>query len=315
MQMKAPTSSSFRYLPIAALALSVLAWPAFILAYGQGSPGKPLHYAPNGNFDKDGQYLPGKIGFNLADVSSVSQLDSLGADVKGLVWIGQCNGADENFRRAVQPYIGNPKVFGFFLMDDPDPREIFESGKLSAPCTPDNLKAESDWVHSHVPGAMTFIVPMNLSSSKTPSFKNTYNPANSHIDLFGLDPYPCRTELQGCDFDMIDRYVDAATSWGIPRGSMVPFYQSFGGGDWVDDYGGKYLLPTAEQMRQILDRWRRHVNEPAFDAVYSWGSQRADVALESSLALQEVFLAHNYGAGGRGEAGRAESRGGQGQGR
>src|ERR1700692_3114587 len=316
MQMKAPTSSSFRYLPIAALALSVLAWPAFNLAYGnQGSPDKPLHYAPNGNFDKDGQYLPGKIGFNLADVSSVSQLDSLGADVKGLVWIGQCNGADENFRRAVQPYIGNSKVFGFFLMDDPDPRGILESGKLSFPCTPDNLKAESDWVHSHVPGAMTFIVLMNLSSSKTPSFENTYNPANSHIDLFGLDPYPCRTELHGCDFDMIDRYVAAATSWGIPRGSMVPFYQSFGGGDWVDDYGGEYLLPTAEQMRQILDRWRRHVNAPAFDAVYSWGSQRADVALESSLALQEVFLAHNYGAGGRGEAGRAEARGGQGQGR
>jgi hypothetical protein len=298
MQMKAPTTSPFRYLLLAALALSVLSWPAFILADGsQRSLDEPLHYAPNGNFDRDGRYLPGKIGFNLADVSSVRQLDSLGVDVKGLVWVGQCNGADENFRRAVQPYVGNSKVFGFFLMDDPDPRKILQSGKLSVPCKPENLKAESDWVHSHMPGAMTFIVLMNLSSSKTPSFENTYNPANSHIDLFGLDPYPCRTELQGCDFDMIDRYVAAAMSWGIPRSSMVPFYQSFGGGDWVDDYGGRYLLPTAEQMRQILDRWWKHVDAPAFDAVYSWGSQRADAALEGAPALQEILLDHNHSSG------------------
>ena len=103
--------------------------------------------------------------------------------------------------------------------------------------------------------------------------------------------------MHGCDIDMIDRYIAAATSWGIPRSSMVPFYQTFGGGDWVDDYGGQYLLPTADQMRQILDRWRRYVDAPAFDAVYSWGSQRADVALESASALQEVFLVHNYASG------------------
>jgi hypothetical protein len=295
--MKASTTL-FRYLPIAVFALSVLAWPAFIMAYGnRASPDKPLHYAPNGNFGSDGRYLPAKLGFNLADVSNVSQLDSLGADAKGLVWIGQCNGADENFRKAVQPYVGHPKVFGFFLMDDPDPREILASGRLSAPCRPDNLKAESDWVHGNVPGAMTFIVLMNLSSSKTPSFNNTYNPANSHVDLFGLSPYPCRTELHGCDIDMIDRYIAAATSWGIPRDRIVPFYQTFGGGDWVDDHGGQYLLPTVDQSRQILERWRRYVDAPVFDAVYSWGTQHADVALESASSLHEVFSAHNDASG------------------
>jgi hypothetical protein len=298
MWMTAPTTSEFRYSAIAALALSVLVWPPFVLADGSPeSSAEPLHYAPNGNFGADGQYLPGKVGFNLADVSNVTQLNSLSVDVKGLVWIGQCNGADKNFRGAVQPYIGNPKVFGFFLMDDPDPRNIVESGKLSLPCAPDHLKAESDWVHRYMPGAKTFIVLMNLSSSKTPSFENSYNPNNSHIDLFGLDPYPCRTELYGCDYDMIDRYIAAATSWGIPPSRMVPFYQSFGGGDWVDDYDGQYLMPTAEQTRQILDRWRRYVDAPVFDAVYSWGTQRADAALENALALQEVFLVHNHARG------------------
>jgi hypothetical protein len=298
MQMMVSINSKFRCSTIAALTFVILAWSAFILTdRSQASPDEPLHYAPNSNFATNGQYLPAKVGFNLADVSTVTQLDSLSAGLKGLVWVGQCNGADEKFRRVVEPYIGNSKVFGFFLMDDPDPRDLLESGKLSIPCTPDNLKAESDWVHSHLPGAKTFIVLMNLSSSKTPSFENTYNPANSHIDLFGLDPYPCRTELNGCDYDMIDRYVAAAIAWGIPRSRMVPFYQSFGGGDWVDDYGGQYLLPTADQTRKTLDRWKRCLDAPVFDAVYSWGSQRADAALESAVALQKVFLVHNHARG------------------
>ena len=63
------------------------------------------------------------------------QLRALSADIKGLVWVGQCNGVDESFERAVQPFIGNPKVFGFFLMDDPDPRQTFKDGRFFVPCT------------------------------------------------------------------------------------------------------------------------------------------------------------------------------------
>jgi hypothetical protein len=287
-------TSRLRYSAMAAFALCATAWPAFSVAHCRpGSSATALHYAANGNFDRDGRYLPSKLGFNLADVSSVSQLDSLGPDVKALVWVGQCKGADDTFLTTVQPYIGNTKVFGFYLMDDPDPRGIRKSGRLSAPCTPENLKAESDWIHRHMPGARTFIVLMNLSSSKTPSFRNSYNPANSHIDLFGLTAYPCRTERHGCDYGMIDRYIAAAASSGIPRSRMVPIYQSFGGGDWIDDYGGSYRLPTPEQTRQILGRWQRYVDHPVFDVVYSWASQHADIALESAAALQGVFLAHN----------------------
>ena len=247
----------------------------------------PLHYAMNGNFDRGGNYLPGRAGFNLADVSNVGQLRSLGAGEKALVWIGQCNGTDERFRNAIQPFVGHPEVYGFFLMDDPDPRGVLSS------CTPDNLKAESDWIHGLMPGAKTFIVLMNLSTSTTPSYDQTYNAANSHIDLFGIDPYPCRTELPDCDYDMIDRYVAAAASWGIPYSQMVPVYQSFGGGDWKDGDGGKYLMPSVEQTTNMLARWKEHVAAPEFDAVYSWGSQRSDVALGSELDLQDVFSAHN----------------------
>jgi len=298
MSMIRPANSAFRCSVVAALAINFLLTPALVVARDcPKPPAKPLHYAPNANFDSNGKYLPSQAGFGMADVNSVSQLDALGRDVKGLVWVGQCNGADEKFRKTVQPYIGNPKLYGFYLMDDPDPRRMLQSGKLSVSCTPDNLKAESDWIHRHAPGAKTFIVPMNLSSSKTPSFKNTYNPTNSHVDLFGIDPYPCRTELNGCDYDMIDRYVLAAEAWGIPRSRMVPVYQSFGGGEWLDDNDGRYLLPTAEQTRQMLARWRKYVTAPEFDVVYSWGSQRSDAALEGAPDLQEVFSVHNHASG------------------
>ncbi|MBO0756509.1 MAG: hypothetical protein J2P54_11650, partial [Bradyrhizobiaceae bacterium] len=222
------------------------------------------------------------------DVSKVAQLNVLPDGVKGLAWVGQCNGVDAHFLNTVRPYIGNAKLFGFYLMDDPDP-----TGAYGPLCAADKLKAESDWIHDNVPGAKTFVLLMSLSSSKTPSFTGTYNPGNSHVDLFGIDPYPCRSELKGCDYDMIDRYIAAAESGGVPRDSMVPVYQAFGGGNWRDDGGGKYVLPSVEQMQQMLKRWGTFVPAPMFDYAYSWGSQKADDALERSPDLQAVFARHN----------------------
>jgi hypothetical protein len=253
-----------------------------------GAPKTALHYGPNHNFDAGGHYLPGKIGFNLADIQTVDQLDSLPDGVQGLVWVGQCSGVDATFLRTVQPFVGKSRLFGFYLMDDPDP-----TGRYKSLCSPDDLKAESDWIHDHIAGAKTFIALMKLSSSKAPSFVNTYNPENSHIDLFGIDPYPCRTEIKDCDYGMIDRYVAAAEAWGIPRSNMIPIYQTFGGGNWRDDGGGKYVLPSGNEAQEMLERWGRLVPAPVFDFVYSWGSQNGDEALENSPDLQAAFARHN----------------------
>jgi hypothetical protein len=247
-----------------------------------------LHFAPNGNFASNGDFLPGKVGFNLAEVTSAGALDTLPAGVKGLVWVGKCAGVDAPFLETVRPYAGNANLFGFYLMDDPDP-----TGWYSDRCAAADLKAEADWIHANMPGAVTFILLMNMGSSSTPSFPDAYKPSNSHVDLFGLSPYPCRTELDPCDFDMIDRYVTAAEASGIPRRKMVPVYQAFGGGDWSDDAGGRYVLPTAAQEQQILARWGVVVPTAAFDFAYSWGSQHGDAALDSSSELQTVFSSHN----------------------
>lgn len=280
-----------------------MAFAVALLGMGIGSRVFPysgsdtrLHYAPNRNFDRDGGFLPGRIGFNVADVSSVRQLNSLPLGDKGLVWVGQCGGVTALFVHTVQPYAGNPNLLGFYLMDNPDPRSRLIAARYSPPCTAEHLRAESDWIHAHAPGAKVFIILMNLSSSRTPSFDRAYTPSELHVDLFGLDPYPCRSELGGCNYDMIDRYVAAAEASGIPRSQMVPVYQAFGGGTWTDDGGGKYVLPTVEQERLILARWSGLVARPFFDYAYSWGSQQGDHSLESASDLRAVFAAHN-GAG------------------
>lgn len=70
-----------------------------------------------------------------------------------------------------------------------------------------------------------------------------------------MDPYPCRTELHGCDYSYITKGVVAAEASGIPRADIVPVHQAFGGGSWADGGGGKYSLPTVTQERALLSTW------------------------------------------------------------
>jgi hypothetical protein len=247
------------------------------------APRSAWHYAANGNFSGN-TYAAGKAGFNLADVSSKSELAALPQGVRALFYLDACSGVDAKFVRIVSSLAHEPALFGYYLVDEPMPTR----------CSPVMLRAESDYIHAHQPGQRTFIVVQNLASSTAPSFAGGYNTANTHIDLFGIAPYPCRSELHGCDFDMVSRYVAAAQNFGISRSAIVPVFQAFGGGTWVDDGGGTYLLPTAGQARRLLSEWRRLVPNPAFDFVYSWGVQRSDQTLEvAPAALQHVFAAHN----------------------
>ena len=256
-------------------------------------PDTPYHFAANRNFGARGQFFPRKAGFNLADVNSLAELNSLPTGVKGLVWVGQCSGVDAIFIQTVTPYMGNPKLFGYYLMDDPDPRLFAGLAKRPGYCPPSSLKAQSDWIHEHVPGAKTFVLPMNMGSREHPTYEDTYNPANSGVDFYGIDPYPCFSGPGDCDYEMIERYVKAAEASGIPRARMVPVYQTFGGGEWKDEGGGKYILPTASQLGEMLARWAKLSRPLEFDYAYSWGSQKSDIALESSKELREAFAIHN----------------------
>ena len=263
--------------------VAVFAQTSPTVVSAQSSPPWPvtsLHYTANGNVNSSGQYLPGADGFNLADVSSVSGLNSLPAGVLGLVWISYCGGVNSVFQKRVSPFIGDPKLFGFYVMDEPN---------LSN-CPATNLKAEDDWIHAHVPGAEAFAVLDNQGPATAPKF-GWYTPANSDLDLVGLDPYPVRSELSSPGYNEIALRVTAAEAAGWPLGSLVPVYQTFGGGTATDDAGGHWVLPTAAQEDTMLADWAAVVPTPVFDYAYSWGSQSGDVALSQVPALQSIFLA------------------------
>ena len=203
---------------------------------------------------------------------------SLPAGVRGLVWLGDCNGATASFRSAVNAYRGDPKLFGFYIMDEP----------LPSKCSPAHLLAEANWIHKHVPGAVTFAILENLGGEDAPTFAGSYNPANSGLDLVGLDPYPVRPELRQPDYVQISRYVRMAEAQGWPLSSIVPVYQTFGGGGYSN-----WVLPTVAQERRILADWAAVVPHPEFDYAYSWGPQDGDTALSQSPALRAVFTAKN----------------------
>src|SRR6185437_9830989 len=185
-----------------------------------------------------------------------------------------------SFTAAVQSFAGHPQVYGFYLADEPSP----------SAATAANLKAESDWIHANDPGAKTFIVEENASGNLTPQYY--YSPANTDVDLFGLDPYPVQTNVpNNYDLNIIPLAVQAAESIGIPQQDLVPIYQAFGGGSYAT-----YILPTAAQEQALLSEWGSVLPNPAFDYTYSWGAQDGDTALGQDPALQQVFAAHNKGA-------------------
>jgi serralysin len=144
---------------------------------------------------------------------------------------------------------------------------------------------------------------MNMGSSAHPDFSNTYNPASTHIDYYGLDPYPVRTGTTTIDYDMIDRAVAAAVASGIPASQVVPVYQTFGGGTWMTDTDGKYIMPTPSQEQTMMDHWAKLAPAPAFDYAYAWGSQQGDTALENDPELQAFFLQHNLNSTGTAPSG------------
>jgi hypothetical protein len=284
----ASCSGGVTYTPPATPASTSVIGPATTPALPADAAPWPVtrwHYAPNDNFNHSGEYTPGADGFNLADVNaySRSQLDQLPATVHGLVYIGTCDGVTAAFRAAVDSFAGDPKLFGFYITDEPSPKH----------CPAHNLLAEDDYIHAHARGAKTFAILENLGKSAVPTFTGAYTPQDCGLDLIGIDPYPVRSEQLGApNYEMIAQYVRAVEAWGWPASSIVPVYQTFGR-SYPDDANGFWVLPNAQQERKILAYWAAVIPHPVFDYAYSWGAQIGDDALIESPSLQAVFAEKN----------------------
>lgn len=246
-------------------------------------------YAAQGNL-VNGDFMPGPLGFNLADVSSLSNLNRLPEGVKGLVYVGGsnggCSGNSLQFRTFVEPFKGNPKLYGFYLMDEPYARQV---GSIP-PCPMENLRAETEYVHANLPGVVTYVKLGNIGTTQKPDYHDFGLPGM--LDVYGIGGYPCRTvTAPHCDLDMLDRYVQAAKDAQIPVAKMSPTYQAFGG------WSNQFFIPSSIQMQEVLQRWKTLLPDPPMFQAYSFGQQpNSTGAIATVPHLQAVFRDWNTAA-------------------
>lgn len=223
-----------------------------------------------------GATAPFALGYTLADKSSVSSLSTLPTGVQSVFWLGQkCpTPADSTFKAKVDALASNPKVFAYYLSDEPHIGDC--------PGGPAALRSRADYIRAASGGRQkSFIVLSKVADYKP------FAPASSHVDLVGLDPYPCSIAHPQCDLRKIGEKVSAARAAGIPLTAIVPVYQAFGQERATSHY---YNLPTAAQEHAILTEWKRLVPSPVMDYTYGWSNQAsANPTLVDSLALQKVF--------------------------
>jgi hypothetical protein len=237
-----------------------------------GTPTPTRHFVAN----LKGSTAPFALGYTLADTSSVSSLSTLPTGVQSVFWLGQkCpTPADSTFKAKIDTLASNPKVFAYYLSDEPHIGDC--------PGGPAALRSRADYIRAASGGRQkSFIVLSKVADYKP------FAPASSHVDLVGLDPYPCSIANPQCDLSKIGEKVTAARTAGVPLTAIVPVYQAFGQERATSHY---YNLPTATQEHAILTEWQRIVPSPVMDYTYGWGNQTSsNPTLVDSLALQNVF--------------------------
>jgi len=243
-----------------------------------------LHYTNNIGFDPALR----DVGFNLWDLGPYpEEVNALPAGHRALIWVGgdysQCTSeyTDAEFNALVDSLADNPKVFGWYLWDEPD--------LARCPTLLSLISKRAAYIRTRTGGAQkSFVVSGGGDGEAAPA---ALAPARSGVDLIGLDPYPCRIG-EACEYGLIDQAVQQTLANGIPRSAIVPVYQVFGQTcASVPTTNRKWRLPTAAEMDQIFARWDALVPNPVFDIAYSWGVQPewACPSLAGSTTLQSRF--------------------------
>jgi hypothetical protein len=196
-----------------------------------------------------------------------------------MVWAenGKCpTSLTSAFTSFVVAQKSNPKLYGYFLVDEPS--------STSASCAA-GIRAMADYIHANAPGKKAFI-----ELTDYPGTYAAYAPSKTHADLVGLDPYPCRNDATACDFEGIGKEVSAMVAAGVPRASIVPTFQLFGDSTW--------RAPTKSELQGILAEWQEYVPQPAVDYSYSWGCQSGSLStcLSTRTDWKDVMRAYLTGA-------------------
>ncbi|MFC4910295.1 hypothetical protein [Actinomadura gamaensis] len=227
------------------------------------------------------------LGFDLVDVQpDDAALARIPAGMRAMLWVGNftCDAFSmsfDAFAAAVRKYGRDPRVYGWYLSDEPNPGEC--------PKVLGEIRRRADLVKAEAPGQIAFV-------SLTDWPMRDATPAKLNVDVVGLDPYPCKggtSPRADCDLGAIDRMVRLADESGIPRDSVAPVLQTFGQG--CSDGDKQYWMPTSGQFKAILARWDRLVPNPPLEIAYSWGHQDkyACPTLSDAADLQSILKARH----------------------
>jgi hypothetical protein len=300
-------------------AVALGAAAAVLMAGGCGETSKPApqphsakatrHYAFGTNAD---QRRALSLGFDVLDITGSSSdpartkaiVDALPPGVQALIWVGNLDNTSctepgyttAQYRELVEALASNRKVYGYYLADEPHPQ--------ACPRAAADIRARADFLHAHSRFQKAFIVVQDgagICGSDLGCEFEALQPRNTHVDLVGVDPYPCHYSggraAVPCDYGLIRERVAAATNHGVPQSAIVPLFQEFGQEERV---GGSvyYRTPTPNELRRILATWRDLIPSPVLDAAYTFGTQCSKTcpspqALANHPELQSVVRAYN----------------------
>ena len=279
------------------------------------TPTVPLHAAFNTHGDIADLIA---LGFNLFDLtgsktdptSTLALVNALPEGTQALVWLGNMDNApigqscpppgfsDDEFKAQVDILANSPKVFGYNLADEPHPPRCPDAANA--------IKTRSEYIHTHAPGQKTYITILDGSNMCPEGEGCEYyalRPEITHVDLIGIDPYPCHFDSAGqpvtCDTSKISQRVQVAVANGIPISAIVPVFQAFGQEGRLDGKSIYYRTPTTAEFQDMLNLWKSLVPNPIFDFVYTWGIQctenncPAPQSLKNHPEMQLLIKEHN----------------------
>jgi hypothetical protein len=264
-----------------------------------GTNAPTLHYISNTGSDL---HAVAGLGFNLFDIGpDKSRIDALGPGQQALVWLGNLDNTNctpgyswSEFQSAVRRLAHDPKVFGYFLSDEPHPGTCRNAVR--------DIRQRADFIRAQDARQKSFIVVMDAARICGSAMGCEYSELNeslTHVDFIGIDPFPCRIG-GGCDPLKIDLEVQRAVAGGIALKTIVPVFQVFGQ-TCSPNKAKYYQQPTASELTAMLNEWQALVPHPAFDFSYTWRSEgpacpSLDHATGGGPSLQSVMKAHNGGS-------------------
>ena len=243
-------------------------------------PRRRAPYPIRGVYDRDlsptGFDQEAAIGFNLIDSDpSRDQMRVLARrGLKGFIWLGGYSNDSCEFRRSddwVRSHVAtiarSRAVGAYFIDDEPD--------AASCPTAPAQMRARSQLVRSidRRRTRPTFIVLQRPEQLRL--FART-------VDVIGLDRYPCKIHLNGCDFSIIHRQAAEANRLGIRYWGVIQAHTD-----------GYYKLPTAEELRQQFVHWRRTKMQGYLVFAWRWPDDEPENWLANHPELQAQLAKEN----------------------